>query len=276
MSFQGAPRKIFGLIQPTTPTQHPPKQHSTIDTTVHQDDTADVKSQEMEKKCSQTAQAIISFLTKTNKEIVSDMSRLSYVYDMNDMDQVPRQVFKTQLETSLSHKTEVRHFQDAPLVIEALSKRRQDVFKKKKEQIHLHSLEGKPRKRVKIFEDISSSEDEKVSVDASEQRASKTVDEQLREGGLFGFSHLMPKINRLQDSAVADEKDLLIVEEDFETEVTMTRLKEETECEEFEVSENEDEEDKPTLSRKRMAQKAERKIDKQVRAIEKILPRDKN
>lgn len=255
-------RRIFGLIQPTTPTL------PFTDTTAHQDDTAN-KHQEMEKKCSQTAQSIILLLTKKNAVNSPDMSRLSYVYDMNSRDELPRQVFRTQLETSSFHKNEVRQSQDISLVIEALNKRGQGVFKKRKEEA-LHPLEEKPRKRVKIFTDISSSEDEKVLADDSEQLTPKTNGE-----GLFGFSHLMPKMNRLQDNVVSDKKNLLIVEEDLEDDFVMKRFNEDTTGEEFEGSE-EDRDDKPTLSRKKMAQKAERKIDKQFKAIEKMLPKDKD
>ena len=266
MTFQEAPRRIFGLVQPTPPTRHSPGRN----------DTATIKPQEIEGKHSETAQSIVSFLTKRNAETVSDMSRLSYVYDMNGVDQVPRQVFKTQFEASLSHKCKGKQSQDAPLVIEALGKRGQNSFRKENESVRLHSLEEKPRKRIKIFNDISSSEDEKLPVDDSEQHVSKIVDEHVKEGGLFGFSHLMPRMSRLQGSTVSEGKDLSIVEEDLEGDVRVKRLQEDTEDEEFEASENEDKEDTPTLSRKKMAQKAERKIDKQVRAIERMLPKDKN
>ena len=76
---------------------------------------------------------LLSFLTRGNATTApSAMSRLSYIYDMNSVDQIPNQVFKTQLKVSLSHKNEVGSDRDASLVIEALNKRGQSMFKGKK------------------------------------------------------------------------------------------------------------------------------------------------
>ena len=266
MSFRDtATHKIFGLLPSTTPT-------SVIDTAAQHADVVH-NIQGTVKKSPQSTHPLLSFLTTKNVSTPVDMSRLSYIYDMREADQIPNQVFKTQLELSLFHGNEERSDQDASLVIKALVNKGQ-AASKGKEMIHVDNVEKEPRKRVKIFADISSSEEEDVAAMLPDQETSKmVVEEEAKEGGLFGFSHLMPKISRLGGVKVSNGQDISVIEEDIEDDVVVERFKRDIgNEEEVEESEDEEREDKRVLSRKKQAQKADKKIDKQIKAIERMLP----
>ena len=126
-------------------------------------------------------------------------------------------------------------------------KRGQAAFKGK-ETVHLDAVGTEPRKRMRIFADVSSSEEEDVAAGLLDQAASKTMEGEAKEGGLFGFSHLMPKISGLENVKVANEQAISMIEEDLEGDVVVERFKRDVEDEEeWEESEEEEREDKRSL-----------------------------